>query len=82
MNIKIALPGYTVEKLDEPPSGEIGFSYTITAPNGKTWKLLRNKPNATMLFPMPEDVLKGPLSIKGIKWFTDRSGTLEAIKRA
>ena len=82
MNIEIALPGYTVEKLREPEAGEIDFSYLITSPKGKTWKLLRNKPNAKMLFPIPENVHKGSFSIKGIKWFTDRNGTLEAIKRS
>lgn len=76
MTLAERLPGYTVEKLPEPPAGDVGFSYQITAPNGKTWKLMRNRVNPHMLFPMPENVLKGSLSIRGVKWFTDKTGEL------
>jgi hypothetical protein len=69
-------PGYTVEKLVETewPC----YAYQITGPRGKTWRLMRNKPNPAMLFPVPENVLKGGLAIRGHKWFTDKDGTLKA----
>jgi hypothetical protein len=70
-------PGYFVEKLEE--TGDVCFAYQITGPRGKTWRLMRNKPNPAMLFPVPETISKGALAIRGHKWFTDRNGTLEAL---
>ncbi len=75
---KEIFPGYTVEKLPEPAAGEIGFAYQITGPK-TNWKLLRNRVHPHMLFPVPENVLKGSLSIKGHKWFTDKVGELKAL---
>jgi hypothetical protein len=32
-----------------------------------------------MLFPVPENFVKGQSIIRGHKWFSDRSGNLEAL---
>ena len=73
-------PGYTVEKLDEPEGGELGFSYTVTGPRGKTWKLVRNKPNPSLLFPVPENFMTDSMKIRGYTWFSDKSGELRPLR--
>jgi hypothetical protein len=62
-----------VEKLDEP-EGKISFAYKVTGPR-REWRLMRNRPNPSMLFVCPEGRRSG--KIRGYEWFTDRDGTLK-----
>lgn len=65
-------PGYLVEKLPEPD--EFSFAYKVTGPR-KTFYLMRNNPNPSMLFVMPNNGRTG--AIRGHEWFTDKRGKLE-----
>ncbi len=67
-------PGYRAEKLDDATSPRI--AYRVIGPR-KTFRLMRNQPNPTMLFVLCDD--KAGLrttKIRGFAWFTDRDGTL------
>lgn len=68
---------YKAFKLDSvingnPDSEDINFVYELIDPKGRSWKLLRNKPNPAMMFAIPEDFVHGP-KILDKRWFTDKN---------
>lgn len=67
-------PGYQVEKLSDDP---LGYAYQITGPR-KTWMLIRNRPNPTMMFVVTDRGAPG--KVRGYEWFTDKDGTLRAVR--
>lgn len=71
-------PGYTIERLPEA-NGTLSAAYKITGPK-RVWYLHRNQVNPHMLFPIPETGIRGQLSIRGVKWFSDRTGELRPCR--
>ena len=66
---------YEVKTLD-CNTDNIAWAYEIIDAKGRSWKLLRNKPNPKMLFAVPENFVNGP-KILDNRWFTDynKNGT-------
>ncbi len=81
MNIELRAPatqpsfwsGYEVipyERDTHDPESTMVCPYKVRGPR-KTWLLVRNVPNPAMLFPVPEDFLKGSHLLKGFAWFKE-----------
>jgi hypothetical protein len=68
-------PGYRVVKLEE--NDPICFAYKIIGPR-KEFFLMRNKPNPSMLFAVPEG--RRSCKVRGYEWFTDKDGQLKPVR--
>jgi hypothetical protein len=70
-------PGYRLEKIEESGSE---WAYRVVGPKGRDWKLMRNKVNPHMLFPVPGNFMTDSMKIRGYTWFSDKSGELRPLK--
>lgn len=77
----LEIPGmsvYTAEKLPENPQA-VHAAWRIHGPR-KKWVLIRNAHDPHMLFPVGDPGVLSSMSIRGIRWFTDRDGTLKPAR--